>query len=43
MVGNESGTFFWTDIWVGGVPLGAISSRMFELAESRWALVEDMS
>jgi len=43
VVGNGNGTFFWMDNWFGGALLGVRFSRMFELAENRWALVAEMS
>jgi len=42
VVGGGSSTFFWTDNWVGGVPLRDRFPRLFSLAEDRWATVAEM-
>lgn len=42
VVAGGSDTYFWTDNWVGGVPLLIRFPRLFELAENKWATVEDM-
>jgi hypothetical protein len=38
-VGDESDTFFWTDPWLGGVPL---CERLFYLAENKSNTVAEM-
>jgi len=43
IMGNGSGTFFWTNNWVRGIPLGVRFSRLFELTENRWGPVMEMS
>jgi len=42
-VGGGSGTYFWMDNWVGGVPLRVKFPRIFDLAVDRWVNVEEMS
>ena len=40
-VGNGMDTYFWTDPWIGGIPLAVRFSRLFELSvvkNSRWGL-----
>jgi hypothetical protein len=41
-VGDGSGTFFWTDPWLGGVPLCERFGRLFDLAENKSSLVAEM-
>ena len=43
VMGDGRDTYFWTDSWVGGVPLRVRFSRLFELAENRWMMVAEMS
>ena len=42
VVGRGGDTYFWTDNWVGGVPLRVRFPRLFELNENRWETVENM-
>jgi len=42
VVGGVGTTFFWTNNWVGGVPLRERFPRLFDLAVDRWVSVEDM-
>jgi hypothetical protein len=42
VVGGGIDTYFWNDNWVGEVPLRVHFPRLFELAENKWAKVEDM-
>lgn len=42
VVGGGGDTYFWTDNWVGGVPLRIRFPRLFELVVNKWATVEDM-
>ncbi|KAK2387235.1 hypothetical protein QL285_061035 [Trifolium repens] len=41
-VGDGTNTFFWTDPWVGGRPLGERFGRLFELAVSKSCTVAEM-
>lgn len=41
--GMIKNTFFWTDNWVGGVPLRTKFHRLFDLAVHRECLVADMA
>lgn len=41
VVGGGGTTYFWTDNWVGNVPLRVRFSRL-DLAENKWVTVEDM-
>jgi len=43
VVGNGRNTFFWTDNWLGGVPLRLQFSRLFELSVRKDCTVEDMA
>lgn len=43
VVGGGGTTYFWTDNWVGKVPLWVHFSRHFDLTENKWATVEDMA
>lgn len=43
VVGGGSGTFFWTNNWVRGVPLWVKFPRLVALAENRWVTVEEMA
>jgi len=42
VVGGGRDTYFWIDNWVGGVPLRVRFPRLFELADDRWAMMEDI-
>ena len=42
IIGCGSTTFFWTDKWVGGVPLQVRFPRLFSLAENRWVTMAEM-
>jgi len=42
VVGNGSGTFFWTDNWMGGVPLKIQFSRLYDLSVHKECSVVDM-
>jgi len=42
VVGGGRDTYFWTDNWVGGVPLRVRFPRLFELTDNRWSTVEEM-
>ena len=41
-VGGGSSTYFWTDNWVGGIPLRHRFPRLFDLTTDRWVTVEEM-
>ncbi|GAU24253.1 hypothetical protein TSUD_23900, partial [Trifolium subterraneum] len=41
-VGDGSDTFFWTDPWVGEIPLCERFGRLFELAETKMCTVAEM-
>jgi hypothetical protein len=41
-VGDGSDTFFWTDFWVGGIPLRERFRHLFELSERKWSTVAEM-
>ncbi|MCI00433.1 cysteine-rich receptor-like protein kinase, partial [Trifolium medium] len=41
-VGNGADTFFWTDPWLGGVPLSVTYRRLFDLATNKSISVADM-
>jgi hypothetical protein len=43
VVGNGRNTFFWTDNWLGGVPLKIQFSRLYELSLHKEYSVEDMA
>jgi hypothetical protein len=43
MVGDGRKTFFWTDNWLGGVPLNIQFSRLYELSVHKDVLVEEMA
>jgi len=43
VVGNGRNTFFWTDNWLGGVPLKLQFNRLYELSWHKECLVEDMA
>jgi len=43
VVGNGKNTFFWTDNWLGGVPLKLKFSRLYELSVHKECSVEDMA
>jgi len=43
VVGNGRNTFFWTDKWLGEVPLRRQFSRLFELSMRKDCTVEDMA
>ena len=36
-------TFFWTDNWLGGVPLNLQFSRLYELSFNKDCLLEEMA
>jgi hypothetical protein len=42
VVGDGSTIFFWSDNWVGGVPLRVRISRLFDLVENPWCSVAGM-
>jgi hypothetical protein len=42
-VGNGVNTFFWTDLWLGGVPLNVRYMRLFYLTTDKSISVVDMS
>ncbi|MCI30206.1 receptor-like kinase, partial [Trifolium medium] len=41
-VGNGAATFFWTDPWLGGVPLRVLFSRPFELSNDQTSTIAAM-
>jgi len=41
-VGNDVHTLFWTDRWVGEVPLRARFSRLFLLSDFKGKMVAEM-
>jgi hypothetical protein len=41
-VGNGKHTYFWSDVWVGGVSFRERFNRLFELSVSKWVSVFDM-
>jgi hypothetical protein len=41
-VGDESDTFFWTDPWLGGIPLCERFGRLFDLSERKSSTVAEM-
>ncbi|MCI67960.1 cysteine-rich receptor-like protein kinase, partial [Trifolium medium] len=41
-VGNGADTFFWTDTWLGGVPLRGTYGRLYELATNKLISVTGM-
>jgi len=43
VVGNGRNTFFWTDNWVGGVPLRMQFSHLYDLPVYRECSVEEMA
>jgi len=43
VVGNGRKTFFWTDNWLGGVPLNLQFIRLYELSVNKDCLVEEMA
>jgi len=43
VVGGGGTTYFWTDNWVGGVPLRVRFPRLFALAENKWVMVEEVA
>jgi hypothetical protein len=43
VIGNGRNTLFWTDNWLGGVPLKIQFSRLYELAVHKECSVEDMA
>ena len=42
LVGNRKHIYFWSDMWVGGVPFRDRFSRLFESSMSKWVSVFDM-
>jgi len=43
VVGNGRSTFFWTDNWLGGVPLKIQLNCLYELSVHKECSVEDMA
>ena len=43
VVGNGRNTFFWSDNWLGGVPLKLQFNRLYDLSVHKECSVEDMS
>jgi len=43
VVGDGRGTCFWSNNWVGGVPLRVRFPRLFYLTNERWATVNEMA
>jgi len=43
VVGDSRNTYFWTDNWVGGVPVGIKFPRLFEFSMNRECSVEEMA
>jgi hypothetical protein len=41
-VGDGTDTFFWSDPWLGGIPLCERFGRLFDLAETKWGTVAEM-
>ena len=41
-VGDVADTYFWTDPWLGGVPLCERFGRLFDLAETKSCTVAEM-
>ena len=41
-VGNGMNTFFWTEPWVGGVPLSVRFRRLYNLSVNKSCTVYDM-
>jgi len=42
VVGDGKQTYFWSDVWVGGVSFKDRFSRLFELAVDKWVFVFDL-
>ncbi|MCH95243.1 cysteine-rich receptor-like protein kinase, partial [Trifolium medium] len=42
MIGNGVDTLFWTDPWLGGVPLRVLFGRLFELSNCQTSTVAVM-
>jgi hypothetical protein len=42
-VGDGANTFFWHDLWLGGVPLGVCFGHLFELVVDKYCIVSLMS
>jgi len=42
VVGNGGSTFFWTDNWLGGVPLKTQFSRLYDLSVNKECSMADM-
>jgi hypothetical protein len=43
VVGDGRSTYFWTDNWMGDVPLGVRFQRLFDLAVSEGSTMEEMA
>jgi len=43
VVGNARKTFFWTDNWLGGVPLKLQFNRLYELSINKDCSIEEMA
>ena len=43
IVGGGGSTFFWSDNWVGDVPLRVKFPRLFDLAVDKWVTVQQMT
>jgi hypothetical protein len=41
-VGDESDTFFWSDPWLGGIPLCERFERLYDLSENKSSTVAEM-
>jgi len=42
VVGGGGSTYFWSDNWVGDVPLRVQFPRLFDLAVDKWVTVRQM-
>jgi hypothetical protein len=42
-VGDGLDTFFWTDLWLDGIPLSERFERLFDLAENKSSTIAEMS
>jgi hypothetical protein len=43
IVGNGRDTFFWTDLWVGGIALSVQFRRLYDLSVNKNCTVEEMA
>jgi len=43
VIRGGSSTYFWTNNWVGGVPLRVKFPYLFDLTVDRWVMVEEMA